>query len=371
MPEAQEEQLDTRVRLLVEDSVGENLDQLCTLDMRGDGLVRVLYKAARERHPGPLVLTAARALSERVRSGDRVLVLTGFLAPKPYPETDGLIGSAVLAAALERACGAIPVFVAEPEVGPALGAALRAAGLNVAGDVSAWSHVPHPAVVMPLPSGPSLEEAAAAALVQQIEPAACLAIERPGANAQGEYHFATGVNVTAEVAHLDVLHTLASAGGAVSIGVGDFGNELGMGAIYDVVRAETPAGADCGCGCGGGTGCATPADVTVLASVSDWGAYAIAACLAFLKRDPAVLPAAGVYRKICDEAVRAGAIDGPTRYATPSLDGIGHDFNAALLEVMRGAVSYPGSSARHSATRLFRAARLHARGGDGQGRGAP
>jgi hypothetical protein len=98
----------------------------------------------------------------------------------------------------------------------------------------------------------------------------------------------------------------------------------------------------------------------VLASVSDWGAYAIAACLAYLKRDPAVLVGADVYRRVCEEAVRAGAIDGPTRYAAPSVDGIDHGFNAALLEVMRGAVRYPGASAGHSAIRLFRASRMQA-----------
>src|SRR5437870_3704972 len=103
MPQSEEEQLETRASLLLEDSVGENLDQLSTLDMRGDGVLRVLYRAARELHPRPLTMTAARALTERVSSGDAVLMLTGFLAPKPFPETDGLIGSAVLAAALERA----------------------------------------------------------------------------------------------------------------------------------------------------------------------------------------------------------------------------------------------------------------------------
>lgn len=114
--------------LLAEECVGENLDQLSTLDMRGDGVLRVLYRAARELQGGPLTLTAARALRDGVRAGDTVLVLTGFLAPKPFPETDGPIGSAVLAAALERACGAVPVFVADREVTGTLGAALRAGG---------------------------------------------------------------------------------------------------------------------------------------------------------------------------------------------------------------------------------------------------
>jgi hypothetical protein len=187
-----------------------------------------------------------------------------------------------------------------------------------------------------------------------------VAVERPGANPKGEYHYAMGKKASSGIAPVDFLYREASARGALTVGVGDFGNELGMGAIYDAIRAETPAGADCGCGCGGGVACATPADVTVLASVSDWGAYAIAACLAYLKRDPTVLVAGEVYRRVCENAVRAGAIDGPTRYATPHVDGIDMNFNAALLEVMRGAASYPGRSAGHSAIRLFRAARAHA-----------
>jgi hypothetical protein len=357
-----QDQLAASASLLVEECVGENLDQLCTLDMRGDGVLRVLYRAARKLHAGPLTVTAARALSERVRRGDTVLMLTGFLAPKPFPETDGPIGSAVLAAALERAFGAVPVFVAEPEVTGTLAAALRAAGLNVTADLGAQAQVPHAAVVLPFPADASWAERAAVALADQIEPAACLAIERPGANPGGQYHFAMGLNVTADIARLDLLYREVAARGALTVGVGDFGNELGMGAIYDVIRAETPAGADCGCGCGGGTACATAADVTVLASVSDWGAYAIAACLAYLKRDPAVLVGADVYRRVCEETVRSGAIDGPTRYATPSVDGIDPGFNAALLEVMRGAVRYPGASATHSAIRLFRAARTQAGG---------
>jgi D-glutamate cyclase len=360
-PEDQDE-LAAGASLLVEDCVGENLDQLCTLDMRGDAVLRVLHGAARRLYSSPLSMTAARALMRRVGDGERVLMLTGFLSPKPFPETDGLIGSAVLAAALERACGALPVFVAEPEVSGPLLAGLRAAGLNSTQDLSSLGRAPHAAAVLSFSAGGREAESVSAALADQIRPAACLAIERPGANPEGQYHLALGRNVTADIAPLDLLYREAAAQGALTIGIGDFGNELGVGAIYDVIRAETPAGADCGCGCGGGTACAIPADVTVLASVSDWGAYAVAACLAYLKRDPSVLASADVYRRVCEETVRSGAIDGPTRYAVPALDGIDHSFNAALLEVMRGAFVYPAGRPSHSAIRLFRAARMQAGG---------
>ena len=313
--------------------VGENLDALATLDLRGNGMLRALYRVARERQGAPLTLSAARALRDRVGAGDRVLILTGFLAPKPHPETDGPIGSAVLAAALERGCGAVPVFVCEEEAVAVVRAGLRGAALNPAPSLAEAEAVPHGAAVLPFPTEPG----AASALAGAIAPAACVAVERPGANPQGQYHFAMGKNVTADIAPIDGLYRDVAAGGALTVGVGDFGNELGMGAIADAVRAMTPAGADCGCGCGGGTACETPADVTVAASVSDWGAYAIAACLSHLCRDGRVLIDPASYRRILDGVVGAGAIDGPTGYALPSIDAVDDSFNAALLEVMRRA----------------------------------
>src|SRR2546423_9113988 len=126
-----EDELQVSASLLVDRCVGENLDQLSTLDMRGDGILRVLYGAARALHSSPLTLTAARALMGCLETGSAALMLTGFLAPKPFPETDGLIGSVVLAAALERACAALPAVVAEPAATSALSAAPRGAGLHV------------------------------------------------------------------------------------------------------------------------------------------------------------------------------------------------------------------------------------------------
>jgi D-glutamate cyclase len=347
---------------MVAEFVGENLDQLSTLDMRGDGVLRVLYRAARRLRGEPQSLAAARLLLETVQPGNRVLMLTGFMSPKPFPETDGLVGSAVLAAALERACGAVPVFVCESEVMGALCAALRGAGLNLLPDLESTVEMRHPAVVLPFPYERQAAEAESARLATLIQPVICVAIERAGANPKDQYHYAMGKNVSTDIAPIDLLYRIVMDAGLPTVAVGDFGNELGMGAIIDTIRAETPAGGNCGCGCGAGTGCATPADVTVLASTSDWGAYAVSACLAYLKRDLEVLVSAQVYRRICDDAVRAGAVDGPTGYAVPWVDGIDDGFNAALLEVMRGVVRYPARPTTHSPIRLFHLARRLAGG---------
>jgi D-glutamate cyclase len=291
----------------------------------------------------------------RLSAGGRVLVLTGFLTP--LPETDGLVGSAVLALALERTLGVLPVFVAEQEVLPPLRAALRAAGLNVCEGLDHTADIPHPAVVLEFPYDRSDAEQAAAALSEAIQPAGCIAVERPGANPKGEYHFSGGRNVTRWIAPIDLLYDRVKSAGTLTIGIGDRGNELGLGAIGDVVRKETPAGANCGCGCGLGNACMTPADHTIVATTSDWGAYALSAALSHLKGDPGALISAEAYRRVLHEAVQAGAIDGPTKYAAPYIDGVDDGFNSHLLELMRGAVTYPRRSVAGAPNRSFRARR--------------
>jgi hypothetical protein len=131
-----------------------------------------------------------------------------------------------------------------------------------------------------------------------------------------------------------------------------------MGAIAAAVRAETPAGARCGCGCGGGVACEIPADVTVACSVSDWGAYATAAALAYLVGDPAVFVEPSAYRDVLRATVRGGSIDGASHYAVPAIDGVGEETNIALVALLRDAAAYPAAAKRFRAIQAFRAARL-------------
>jgi len=56
--------------------------------------------------------------------------------------------------------------------------------------------------------------------------------------------------------------------------------------------------------------------------------------------------------------VRNGAIDGPTRYAAPLIDGVDDRFNRHLLELMRGSVTLPRRLGPDAPTRNFRARRL-------------
>src|SRR5690606_226862 len=109
---------------------------------------------------------------------------------------------------------------------------------------------------------------------------AFVAIEKGGANEYGEIHTSRGANTTAALGKGDAVREECAAAGVATVGIGDGGNEIGMGSIAEPLRGVLRHGDDCGCGCGGGTIPAGATDSLVAATVSNWGAYAVAACLA-------------------------------------------------------------------------------------------
>jgi hypothetical protein len=333
--------------------------------MKGDLLIPSLYEAARSRQPGPLVLGGATTILDGISAGRRgVVMLTGFrIPPSGVPETDGIIGSAVVACALLRATEAQPILVCEPEVEPALRAALESTGVAVivrdAADLGSLTLFGGTALVVTCGLDADLV-ALEAALARFIDIGACLAIERPGRNAEGYYHFAGGLRVEDVIAPLDDLYLLLRERGVATVAIGDFGNELGMGILSDVVAARVPSGQSCGCGCGGGVACPTEADVTIACAVSDWGAYALAAMIGHLCDRPEALVSAAVYRRTVEAANREGAIDGTSRLAIPHIDGIAFEFNQLLVEFLRGIVAYPARPSMDNANRRFAAQRLTA-----------
>jgi hypothetical protein len=350
--------MDQAIARFVENCVGENLDHLISIDMRGDGLSRLLMAAARETVGAPLTLTAASRLRDTLRDRDRVLMLTGFIVP-PWNvgETDGLTGTIVLARALEVALDVQPVVVCEPEIFPPLEAGFRAAGMLVYYSFEDARDLPHSIVLLPFPKDEGAAKSEAARLADLIHPAACVAVERPGRNPKGQYHFAMGKNVTEWIAPTDFLYEEVMRRRVLTVAVGDFGNELGMGTIGETVRSETPAGADCGCPCGAGTACMIGSDVPVACSVSDWGAYAIAAALSYLTGKPFAFPSGAFYKRILEATVVGGCIDGTSTYAIPDIDGTSEAYNVRLVEMLSDAIAYPGDKGKYRAIREFRVRR--------------
>jgi hypothetical protein len=104
-----------------------------------------------------------------------------------------------------------------------------------------------------------------------------------------------------------------------TIAIGDGGNELGMGRfLWEDMVAAIAAGP------AGKIACRVAADMALLAGTSNWGAYALALAVANLRgqrlTSPWLEPAG--QQRLLEVLVAAGAVDGRSRGAEPTVDGL-------------------------------------------------
>src|SRR5207244_3913008 len=149
----------------------------------------------------------------------RLLIVTGFTVRPEMPETDGPPGAAVLGRAL-RLLGARVRYVTDRVNAPIVGAALATLG--------------EPPDVVVCPDGKDV----ARGVLDAERPTCLVAIERPGRNHAGDYLSRRGESVAAWNAPLDALFMVPSR--ATTIGIGDGGNEIGMGVVRARLRRLGP-----------------------------------------------------------------------------------------------------------------------------------
>ncbi|MDG4829560.1 DUF4392 domain-containing protein [Solwaraspora sp. WMMD1047] len=257
-----------------------------------------------------------------------VAILTGCYIPTAHPpaaETDGPLGAIQLAAAIGRLGGAARLVTDEP-CAPVVAAAIDTAGLTTAGSATAGLEAagliaagPEAAgLKVPLDVAPlaGYDGWQAATLAGYPELTHVISCERVGPAADGVPHDMRGVDLGAHSAPLDRLY---GAGPWYRIGIGDGGNELGMGVLATgLVAAAVDRGAEIHCV----TGC----EALIVAGTSNWGAAALVGALAVLAddREPLIeLLSPDWSRAVLDGIVgRAGAVDGVRRTASPSVDGL-------------------------------------------------
>jgi hypothetical protein len=108
--------------------------------------------------------------------------------------------------------------------------------------------------------------------------------------------------------------------GAQTIGIGDGGNEIGMGAIPWEELARRLSG-----DAAARIPCRIAADWNIIAGTSNWGAMALAAATLLLKGQPHLLRAWNAERelRVLEAMVASGpAVDGVTRRREATVDGI-------------------------------------------------
>lgn len=258
------------------------------------------------------------AAAASLAGATRVGLITGFFVPRgdvAAPETDGPVGTALLAAAL-AACGVPARIAVDTPCAEAVRAAVAAAGGGVVVDEVA---------VRDLDAIDRLTGRWRDAGVSHV-----VAIERCGPSPDGKPRNMRGVDVSPWTAPLERLFV----GGAwVKLAVGDGGNEIGMGKLPAGLIARTvPNGEQ--------IACVTSCDHLVVAGVSNWGAYGLMAALVVLQSEWSATLARfltadldlAVTRTVVD---KAGAVDGVTARCEPTVDGFGPEVHGGLIDELR------------------------------------
>ena len=280
------------------------VETLCALDLGGRGIGRLVVAGA--------MAAAARSLAR----AQRVVLVTGFVArPAGAAETDGPSGTVVLGRALRR-IGARVAYLADPPVAPLLEACLRGLG--------------EPRDLIAVPAEPASALRAGREAVRVFGPTHLIAVERPGRAVDGGYYNARGISVAAVNAPLDALF-LRRRPGTVTIGVGDGGNEIGMGRVRARVARDVPNGAK--------IASVVRTDHLIVAGTSNWGAWGVVAHLA-LATGRALLHTPGEEARLTRAMVRAGGVDGLTGAARHSVDDLPLGLHQALLETLRGLIGH-------------------------------
>jgi len=316
----------------------EYIDRLVNVEMRpGKGMPRGvthrMYDAARAAQGDkPLTFLAADALKSRVGNGDHVLVITGAGAPPHLPkgETDGPMGAAAVARAIDIALGGKPIMISEARnMGPVRGS-VEGIGLAIADD-AVFKVRGGVTIAREMPLGLEAGASFAEAIFTEFSPKALVFVEKVGPGISGNFHSLMGtVRSFDQIACAHLLAAEAKKRGVLTIGIGDGGNEIGFGKIRDAIVEIQPHGAK--------VGTVVDTDVLISTAVSNWGGYGLAAALAGLTGNADALHNVDDEMRMLNQCVAAGAMDGLVVRMVPMVDGTSREVQAAIVTMLSEVV---------------------------------
>ncbi len=324
--------------------VCDTIDRVINIDYHGKGLYRI-YDAIRRKMGLPLTYSAARGmldkLAEMKNPEDVVLIGTGFLIdPYHKPETDGMIAAPLLARALDYAFKVTPVIVSEEESMDTLHWACQAAEMTVTMDLDEARGNKNTVCLIPISKDEATAKREADEILAKTDCKLMVSIERPGANEFGVYHSALGGNINHKVAKIDYLFEEVHRRGGFTVGVGDLGNELGVGNAREDMFDLFPFGRTCCCGCGGGTITAVCADAPIMGASSEIAVYGLLAALQELSGKQRILCTADLQLHVLQQAALHGAVDGQDGRRSATIDIMGSDAVCRLIQVLHDVLFY-------------------------------
>ena len=175
---------------------------------------------------------------------------------------------------------------------------------------------------------------AAQRLLASLAPTHLVAVETPGRGKDGDYRSARGRSIASWNTPLDELF-IHRPPRVVSVGIGDGGNEIGMGNVRPRLLRLGPRARK--------IASVVTVDHLVVAGTANWGAYGVVAHLSILSGQN-LLHTGEEERRLIAACVEAGGVDGLTRRPEPTVDGLPAEMHAAMVELLRSLVEGARSS---------------------------
>ncbi|MBI9046168.1 MAG: DUF4392 domain-containing protein [Anaerolineaceae bacterium] len=164
-------------------------------------------------------------------------------------------------------------------------------------------------------------------ILKEINPVLLISVERCGQTQQGVYRNMDRSDITAYTARLDHLFRLHER----TIGIGDGGNEIGMGLVSDQINMASDL-------------CeSTVIDTThlLIASVSNWGAYGLVTAISELSGQNFLLSPEKEWEWVCN-FVKQGATAGISGKRECMVDGYSEEINGDILRALHGYLAEKG-----------------------------
>lgn len=241
-----------------------------------------------------------------------VAIVTGFyILSAGSPETDGPAGAIAIGRALQ-VLGRRVTYITDSYTVPVLEGLLED-GTEV---------VDFPIADIETSRNASSE------ILERLDLSLIISIERCSRTNDDAYLNMRYVDITPHTARLDYLFEA----GIPSVGIGDGGNEIGMGNLVEFIpQVETlpndPA--------------VTKVDRLIISSVSNWGGYGLVAALSGLAGRN-LLPTIEGETKVIQKSVDMGAVDGTTGEREYYVDGFTTEENGVLLARLHAVVERSG-----------------------------
>ena len=236
----------------------------------------------------------------RRRKFEKAIIITGFPKGETY-ETDGLIGSFVLADLLRNNLKIKKVIITVPQ--------------NLLNKIK-----PLCREILPEISLRAIEEIG----IDHLETTLAISIEFPGPNRKGIFHHMNGNSLDSSFLMIKdpilFLRKFWLGMGernpdSLTVGIGDGGNELGLGEFEQQIQQIIPFGNLCSCSCKTGIASSISSSITLLGNTSNWAAFALASALGYQFSFK-------TYHQWLSKLNSVGIVDGVTGKITPTVDGI-------------------------------------------------